>query len=199
LRRPQTSAGNAARVSPRHHAQCRWAPRARLPPAAAAASRTPAAFSTRAAMTAVRAARHCPRRVASGRSILSALAIARSVSPRCPGWPPFLELEIPRGLPAIRGFLSDPSLEGRSLLLDLWPPQPPPQLGVLLAQRGTLLPERFDPGAHVGDSTIPMLTQIGAPGEIRIARGEHNRPTDVANRAHLPPWLGVAAIVRLTF
>ena len=76
--------------------------------------------STRVAMAAVRPAWQCPHRVASWRSILSGPAAGRSVSPRCPGWPPLVWPETPRRLPAMRGVLDGPSLEGGLLLLELF-------------------------------------------------------------------------------
>ena len=59
---------------------------------------------------------------------------------RCPGCPPLFLPETPRRLPAIRGFLPKPSLDGGLLLLELFLPKLTPESGDFLLQRGILRP-----------------------------------------------------------
>src|SRR5664280_2758282 len=49
--------------------------------------------------------------------MMSGLSVRRSVSPLCPTCPPLFLSDVPRKLPATRGFLPNPSLDGGLLLL----------------------------------------------------------------------------------
>src|ERR1035437_9941128 len=68
-------------------------------------------------IVAVSFARQWAQHVAVCRLTISGLSVCRSVSPLCPTCPPLFLSDGPRKLPAIRGFLPNPSLDGGLLLL----------------------------------------------------------------------------------